>query len=141
MNAADTKWLETMSQKHVVYHNDQEYRQCVRDVFNMSCHALVSVDAEAVDDVTQDEWNYDDAAISRGMDILYAVTREHPIFQELYQSAAATMISEAATIGLAVLCSYDYFHLFHDCLREFLQAPDTFCDTQFSVVMLKKKIK
>lgn len=76
---------------------------------------------ENIDSITNDENNYDEETMARSMDFIYEKTKHHLLFQTLYQHGAARMFSLNNEIGLAVLCSYDYFHLFHLCLRDFVQ--------------------
>ena len=72
--------------------------------------------AASVDSVSQDEWNYDESAISAFLETTYEQTSSNPSFHTLYVLAAGAMMSEDPNIGLAVLCSYDYLIYFHTCL-------------------------
>lgn len=99
------------------YNNNATYRQCIRNIFNMKEQEK----DENIDSITNDENNYDEETMARSMDFIYEKTKHHLLFQTLYQHGAARMFSLNNEIGLAVLCSYDYFHLFHLCLRDFVQ--------------------
>ena len=99
------------------YNNNATYRQCIRNIFNMKEQEK----DENIDSITNDENNYDEETMARSMDFIYEKTKHHLLFKTLYQHGAASMFSLNNEIGLAVLCSYDYFHLFHLCLRDFVQ--------------------
>jgi hypothetical protein len=75
------------------------------------------------------------------MDVIYEKTRNHILFQNLYQHGAAKMFSLDQEIGLAVLCSYDYFHLFHMCLKDSFGDSTTFSEKSESYMSLVKKIE
>ena len=69
--------------------------------------------------------------MKKGMDYIYDRTRKHPLFQKIYNEAAAKMLSIDQEIGLAVCFSYDYFDAFHACLSMYLENPKSFqesCD-------------
>jgi hypothetical protein len=83
--------------------------------------------------------SYDESAISKGLDIIYDKTKDHPLFKTIYQNAAAKMISTNNEIGLAVCISYDYFKYFHACIETFERDPYAFNDTtQEYQTMLQK---
>jgi hypothetical protein len=62
-----------------------------------------------------------------------------PIFKELYTLAAATMFSTDVKVGQVVLCSYDYFHLYFNCLWYFFLKKDTKLEslTSYQVMMAR----
>lgn len=119
------------------YNDDASYRQCLRKMFKM----IEKVPHLEIDDITNDENNYDEESMSKSMDIIYEKTRNHILFQNLYQHGAAKMFSLDQEIGLAVLCSYDYFHLFHMCLKDSFDDSTTFSEKSESYVSLVKKIE
>ncbi len=102
----------------VKYDDDFSYRKSVREVFGMR------VDESAVDPdydaITRDELLYEEAAMSKGLDEIYARTKDAPDFSEIYAICAGFMLSTDPNIGLAVVFSYDYFDKFHPCLVDFL---------------------
>lgn len=118
------------------YGDDSSYRQCLRKMFIMN-EFMPNTD---IDDITNDENNYDEESMSKAMDIIYEKTRNHKLFQCLYQHGASKMFSMDQEIGLAVLCSYDYFHLFHMCLRDFFQDTKAFHEESESYASLRKKL-
>lgn len=118
------------------YNDDASYRQCLRNIFDMK----EKTPNNNIDHVTNDENNYDQDSVSKAMDIIYDKTRNHRLFQNLYQHGASKMFSMDQEIGLAVLCSYDYFHLFHMCLKNFFCAQTTFHEKSESYMSLIKKI-
>ena len=118
------------------YENNQEYRCCIRQVFQMNPSSyqskidkLQTYNQEELDAETEDELSFDEDAMKKGMDYIYSHTKQNPLFQKIYCQAAAKMISIDPEIGLAVCFSYDYFQEFHNCLMMYLENPDSFLET------------
>lgn len=112
--------------KVIQYTNNREYRHAVRTLVSMAPRvALPEEEGEGdLDEVTQDELDYEEEAASAFLDAIYRHTRNHPTFLELYTLSAGVMLSEDAEIGLAVMFSYDYLGLFHACLCDFFTHGD-----------------
>ena len=106
------------------YTNDKEYREFIRKICSMKSNQLATLEQNDIDDITHDEWNYDADAMKIWLDHIYEITNNDPIFIRLYLTAAGTMLSEDAQIGLAVLISYDYFYDFYTCVYTFKQKND-----------------
>jgi len=104
----------------VVYHDNLSYRNMLRKLFYMKIHYNPAFDE--IDEETRDELTYDDDSISAGMDKLYYFTKDDELFNELYDLAAGRMLSTDKYIGQAVLLSYDYLFLFHQCLGSFVKG-------------------
>lgn len=111
----------------VNYENDQEYRKCLRDVFNMDLFAsretirqLEAVNEETFEDETIDEMLFDYEKTESAMNFIFEKTKDHSQFRELYLLAAAKMISLNTSIGMSICFSFDYFYLFHKYLVIFL---------------------
>lgn len=119
----------------VAYSNDIEYRQCIRRLFCMI--PKENNDDEFMDEITRDENNYDDETAKKALDYVYDHTQRHPLFMKLYEMAAGHMLSLDNTIGLSVLCSYDYLHLFHKCIQCFMTEPEAFNKTHPSYIKIK----
>jgi hypothetical protein len=83
---------------------------------------------------------YDNEAVGKYMDHIYDKTKNHPRFQDLYDKAAAKMMSLDREIGLCVLFSYDFLLLFKGCLEDFFKTPDDFNDKTPSFLLLKQKL-
>lgn len=109
---------------NVEYSDNFEYRKAMRQVFRMT--ADMPDIADDIDDESRDELMYDDASISAGLDYVFSATKDVPAFSELFLVGAGRMLSENRDIGLAVVFSYDYFELFHLCLRDFFRDPASF---------------
>ena len=130
----------------ISYKNDIEYRKVIRNLFKMTCNVLsmTGEDQEEIDEITQDEWNYDSESATPFMDFIYDSTREIPIFQEFYKKSAGFMLSEEAGIGLAILFSYDYLESFHHVLCDYFTYIDgkgsVFDDQLPSVIELRQKL-
>ena len=120
----------------VEYKNDFEFRQCLRGLFHMELKPPNS----NLDDITNDENNYDEKAVFNAMDYIYILTKSNTLFIELYKKAAAKMFSTDPNIGLSILFSYDYLSLFHRCLNEYKQHPMNFTDTNKSYMDLMAKM-
>ena len=119
------------------YTNDKEYRETLRQLFSMQ---KVVAHCEEIDDITNDENDYDTDSASKAMDFIYEATKTNNVFQILYDSAAGKMLSQDREIGLAVLYSYDYMLLFHNCFVEYYNNPSDFDDKKDSFIQLSKKL-
>jgi hypothetical protein len=112
-----------------MYSTTSEYRQFLRRICCMEPGKLYSDQdyqiRDPVDEETQDEFTYDEVAMSRFLDRIYTATKTNPLFQTLYIHAAALMFSEDPEIGLAVLCSYDYLADFYACFAKFESDPES----------------
>ena len=111
------------------YTDNSQYRQCIRNYFNMTQQACSQNIQQDWDEETIDEMSYDDSAISKGLDTIYDKTKEHPLFKIIYENAAAKMISTNHEIGLAVCISYDYFKYFHACIVLYDRDPSGFIES------------
>ena len=124
--------------------NDAEYRECLRTLFYMKhipVEGLEGLDDTEMDEVTADELNLDETAMSAALDYLFSKTKDCLAFQEVYDIAAGFMFSTDRSIGLTVLFSYDYLPLFHACLCCFLETPELFGHEQSDYVALRKKLE
>ena len=119
------------------YTNDQEYRQCLRRVFNMTLRK----NEHEIDDHSFDEINFDETATTKAMDYVYDKTCRVPFFKRLYLLAASKMFSLDSGIGLAVVFSYDYFMLFHKCFSYYMQSPDEFDESHEVCQKMIEKIR
>ena len=120
----------------ITYIDDQSYRQCLRDLFFMNSHI-----EEDLDEITQDEQNYDIDAANKAMDYVYNQTKDNIHFQNLYDCAAAKMFSTDREIGLAVLFSYDNLKFFHSCFIDYLDDPLLFDENTKSYIEVYNNIK
>ena len=119
-----------------MYSTTEEYRQVLRQIVHMDPHKYYSDNQlgladsleDPLDKETLDEFHYDDQAMSNYLDGVYQSTQENPLFQRMYMSAAALMISTNTEIGLAVLFSYDYLDAFHLCYQSYLLDPPAFSE-------------
>jgi hypothetical protein len=124
--------------RDIEYGNDEEFRECMRVIFKMK----PNIDQDPnYDEVTRDEMNYDFEAVSKSMDHIYDETKNHKLFQTIYDMAAAKMFSMDRSIGLAVLFSYDNFKVFHRSLCDFFNDENSFCETTESYITVFNTIK
>ena len=79
----------------ISYKNDIEYRKVIRNLFKMTCNIISVTDdnQEDIDEITQDEWNYDSESTTPFIDFIYDSTREIPIFKEFYKKSAGFNIN------------------------------------------------
>ena len=125
----------------LIYSTSAEYRQCLRIFFKMNsetCEKNVQTDW---DTETIDELSYDEEAAANVMDYIYTKTANNGLFQKIYESAAAKMISENHEIGLAIAMSYDYLSFFQPCLELFYANPDKFNDQSDEYTAIMKKLQ
>jgi len=125
------------------YENNFQYRQCLRDVFDMNVTKNPpkwdQMDTD-LDEETKDELIYEGGAISLGMDYIYNATKDNKALNQLYLDAAGLMLSKSPDIGLSILFAYDYFVDFHNCLRVFFENPSGFSETTPEFHKIKKMI-
>jgi len=138
-----------ISERNVHYSNDLEYRSWIRKLFCMIPpekeeddieNQNAEYDDEDIDPISRDEQDYNEFATEASLNYIYKQTESHPLFQKLYDLAAAAMFSLDRSIGLAVLFSYDYMALFHQCLCCFFESPGEFSETNTYYVYLYKKL-
>ena len=115
------------------YSNDLEYRRYFREITGMREKVFhvepghVNLNTEMptdMDDITLDEYMYDEEAVSSTLSRIYNDTKNEPKFQELYEMAAAKMISMDREIGLTVLMTYDYLWDFMQCYEAYLNKSE-----------------
>ena len=104
-------------QSNIQYSNNNEYRKCLRVVFQMNTINFPDTTTMDLDDETADEMMYDDKAANMMMDLVYDRTKSDPDFIVLYEKAASFMLSTDHNTGLSILFSYDYLDRFHSLLR------------------------
>jgi hypothetical protein len=121
----------------VSYSNDLEYRKNMRELFSMNHKDQ----CDNIDDITNDENNYDHDSSSKSLDFIYKQTRNNIYFKSIYDLAASKMFSMDREIGLAVLFSYDNMDSFHKCLCSFLENKRDFNDTNEHYMRMYEKIK
>ena len=132
----------------VQYTNDKEYRATIRTLCNMSSNIVAlshSDQDQDIDEITRDEWDFDQDAITKLFDFIDSATGKEPILVEMYKKAAGFMLSEDPSIGLAVLFSYDYLVDFHPVLCDYFRSDqdgsgDRFDSNLPSVVHLRQKL-
>jgi hypothetical protein len=127
----------------IQYTNSNEYRSTIRKTFKMDNNATTAgelIQKGDIDDESWDELLYDSDTITKTMDLIYDLTKDNMLFAELYEAAAAQMISVEKTIGQAVVMSYDYYYMYHLCLCAFFQSPETFNETSQCYLQLKRAL-
>ena len=98
-------------------------------------NTLPDIDAE-----TLDEYNYDDTATVAFLDKVSDLTLDYSYLVDLYKLAAARMFSADPEIGITILMSYDFLHLYYPMLCVFSQSPSTFTTNNTYYVKLMKKL-
>ena len=120
----------------IQYNSNEEYRKCIRELFYMEN----IIGNDDIDDETKDELDYDDETISKTMDLLFDMTKNNTLFQELYDLAAGLMFSTNREIGIVVLFSYDNLPLFHNCLASFYREPELYNEKNEHFIRLNQKL-
>ena len=126
------------------YNTNREYRDEIRKFFNMDV-SKISKDTAAlynddIDSETEDELLYDDISSGKNLDAILERTLDQPIFQELYDIAAAKFFSTDRGTGLTVLLCYDYFYLFRQLLADFDKDNAKFSKDLISFALLKERL-
>jgi hypothetical protein len=116
----------------ISYTNDEEYRKTIRQVFQMKSDSYPDIVHSDIDAVSRDELEYDENSAYSAMEYVMENTSNNPLFHVLYEQAASFMFSTDINIGMAVLFSYDYLLLFHECLRDFFTSLSR-NDGQFTI--------
>jgi len=123
--------FDYLNSKKIEYTDNKGYRQCLRELFNMNpANYAEKINAikmqEELDEETEDEISYDDAAGVKLMDDIFSNTKDNELFNNAYKLAAAKMISEDPSIGQVVLFSYHYLPYYYLCLVDYLESPSNF---------------
>jgi len=105
-----------------MYTNNKEYRQAVRDFCKMNCQDK-NIELN-IDDESRDELLFDILGSQKTMDFIYEKTRDNQLWQNIYDKAAAKMLSENREIGLSILFCYDFFWDFKECWGSFCKSLD-----------------
>jgi len=128
----------------IEYSNDFEYRKSLRQLFHMNSQSYPDIVKLDIDKVSRDELEYDDDASDKAMEYVINQTRNNPLFHVLYEQAATFMFSTNVDIGLAVLFSYDYLLLFHNCLTDYFkslrESDNTFTNQNVNYTLLYNKL-
>jgi hypothetical protein len=123
----------------IEYNDNFTYRNTLRSLFGMNSNKTdIENQYSSIDYETLDELDYDDDLMTKIMNDLFVITKDHVLFQSLYDLAAAKLFSEDRQLGQGILFSYEYLYLFHACLCVFLCAPDEFTDTCIYYIDLKR---
>lgn len=124
-----------------MYSNNKEYRQAIREFFNMNVENIESeIKQYNYDEETEDELLFDEAAISTGMTNILEKVKGNNLFDELYSLAAAQMISIDRETGLCILLSYDYFSDFLNVWNTYLENPNEFSEKNYFFILLKNRL-
>lgn len=119
-----------MSKENTIkYNSNKEYRKAIREFCKMNCPPPTIENAEDIDEETKDELLFDSLSTQIIMNDIYEKTKDHPVWQTLYDKSAAKLISTHRDIGLSLLFCYDFFPAFHDCWKSFLECPEKFDET------------
>jgi hypothetical protein len=112
----------------ITYTTNKEYRKAVREFCKMNCVETENTD-DTMDEETKDELLYDSLGSQMTMNQIYEKTKDHPLWQKIYEKSAAKFFSTDREIGLSILFCYDFFPGFYDCWHSFLECPEKFDET------------
>jgi len=111
----------------VYYEDNKTYRDTIRKIFRFDETKMASYVAGTkteiyaeIDEESKDELTFDGNQMEKGMELLYEITKDEPIFVELYTLAAGCMFSTDPKIGQVVICSYDTLIHYHTIIWFFL---------------------
>jgi hypothetical protein len=135
----------------VKYSTNKEYRKAIREFCKMNCEKTCCEEinceemnceetcceetcceetcCEDIDDETRDELMFDSLQCQLVMNEIFEKTKNHRLWQNIYDKTAAKFFSTDREIGLSVLFCYDFFPGFHDCWKSFLEYPEKFDET------------
>jgi hypothetical protein len=94
-----------------------EEEEYIRDIlYQEDCLNIFSInDGENIDEDNS-------KLISESIYNLYEKIKDSDVLKIFMQKAAGNIISEDLLLGLCILYSYDYMHLIHDCVSEYLDT-------------------
>jgi len=113
----------------VPYSTTSEYRAVFRKITGHPEPSAPRENPFDIDDETLDESDYDEGCVALFMESVFESTREHPLFQKVYDTAAAQVLSTDRGIGLAILLSFDYLWTFYECYCDYVENPLVFSET------------
>jgi hypothetical protein len=130
MDSLELSLIYNFADPTLNYHDNKTYRNNLRQLFfidstdvlkelSKSYENLADLDEETLDELTVDMTKMEST-----MGVLYEITKDDPLFQKLYDLAAARMFSVDRKIGQSILFSYDYLYLFHSLLYLRFFEPD-----------------
>jgi len=122
MDSLELSLIYNFADPTLIYYDNKTYRNKLRHLFYIdSAEVLAELSKsyenfDDLDEETIDELTIDMTKMESTMEVLYDKTKDDPLFQKLYDLAAARMFSVDRKIGQSVLFSYDYLYLFHSLL-------------------------
>lgn len=138
-NANDINYNTT--ETLIEYTDNFSYRNTLRSLFRMNSNKTYIENQYAnIDHETLDELDYDEDLMVVTMNALFDKTKNHQLFQTLYDLGAAKMFSTDRQFGQGILFSYNYLYLFHACLCVFLCSPSEFTDLCVYYIDLKQNL-
>ena len=114
----------------LTYENDEEYRMVICKLFAKNgdfsfYKKKLNVDESSLE---EDELEFDEMLIMKNMEHIYILTKENYLFQNLYDLAAAKMLSTDRSMGQCILFSYDYLQYYYSCICIFINTPEEFTE-------------
>jgi|688.fasta_scaffold1173736_2 hypothetical protein len=113
----------------VYYQDSKTYRETIRKIFRFdeskTASYIAGIKTEVyaeMDEESKDELTFDENQMEKGMDFLYEITKDQPLFFDLYTLAAGCMFSTDPKIGQVVICSYDTLLHYHTIVWFFLHG-------------------
>jgi hypothetical protein len=122
------------------YSTDEDYRKTLRNLFSMDeTKYPLECEDKTIDIVSRDELSYDEEAAKVFMDKTFQATKDHPLFEQLYEKAAGFMFSTDPEIGMTILFGYDYLDVFGPCVLRILKEPTSFnaTDTNYQLLVTR----
>lgn len=109
----------------IKYTTNKEYRKVVREFCKMNCTQNFE-NMQGIDEETKDELTFDSLSTQIIINQIFEKTKDHPLWQTIYDKSAAKLFSTHRDIGLSLLFCYDFFPGFYDCWKSFLECPEKF---------------
>ena len=76
----------------------------------------------SINNVDNYDFNDDYELLSKSIYNLYEKIKDSDVLKSFMQKASGYIISEDLQLGLCILYSYDYMHLMHKCVSEYLDT-------------------
>ena len=117
------------------YNNNTEYRDTIRRLFRMKKQYRIEGDEiifndgtsfyrDDIDDESLDEINIDQSRYDECFKYIWDLTHNNPLIIELYEWAAAKVMSIDHDVGIVYLLNYHYLPAFFTLLQKAIRGED-----------------
>lgn len=117
---------------NVQYSTDEEYFAFYFQLFSIP----ISMDISQICNDESAEQQQFDQRTNIVLNEIYETTEKHLLFRKIYLASASQFMCEDLKIGLRILFSYSFLHLFHPLLCDFLEGVEITDENPHYVALL-----